>query len=254
MIEQHCFQKEWVDAKRAELGGGDPVLIEKTIHAFALLAHLAHRNVPMVFKGGTSLLLRLPQIRRLSIDVDILCELPNAKLNSVLAEVATMLPFLRYEEDLRGDNRLPKRQHFKFFYNPFDQKNPGAYVLLDVVEEKRLHPHIEPVVIQSPLFSMQEEVRVDVPTIEGLLGDKLTAFAPNTVGIPCREDSAMQVMKQLFDVADLFDAAQDFAAVAQVYHAIFDAENSYRGNPFTDHDALADTVETARCQLTRITY
>lgn len=55
MMATHCFKREWIDAKRTELGGGDPTLIEKTIHAFALLTHLARRGVPMVFKGGTSL-------------------------------------------------------------------------------------------------------------------------------------------------------------------------------------------------------
>jgi hypothetical protein len=56
----------------------------------------------------------------------------------------------------------------------------------------------------------------------------------------------MQVMKQLFDVGELFDAAGDFPAVAQAYDAIFRAENGYRGGRFTREGALTDTVETAR--------
>jgi predicted nucleotidyltransferase component of viral defense system len=71
MVDQQCFTKEWQALKRTELGGCDPVLLEKTIHVFALLDALAARGVEFVFKGGTSLLLRLPQVRRLSIDADI---------------------------------------------------------------------------------------------------------------------------------------------------------------------------------------
>ena len=246
MIADQCFTREWISARQAELGGGDPTLIEKTIHAFALVGHLVQRGVPLVFKGGSSLLLRLPRPRRLSIDVDILCPLPDRELDSVLAEVARSRPFLRYEEDARDPNRLPARRHFKFFYTPLDPNNPAPRVLLDVVSEKPVHPHCGLVPIQSPLFVMDQELRVEVPTIESLLGDKLTAFAPSTVGIPCNENTAMHVMKQLFDVGSLFDAATDFSAVAQAYEAIFTAENRYRGGRFTGKQALEDTVETAR--------
>ena len=68
MIAEQCFTSDWQARKREELGGCDPVLLEKTIHAFALLDALAARGLEFVFKGGTSLLLRLPRIRRLSID------------------------------------------------------------------------------------------------------------------------------------------------------------------------------------------
>ena len=71
MIDPQCFTQGWQARKRAELGGCDPVLLEKTIHAFALLDAMAARGLEFVFKGGTSLLLRLPAIRRLSIDADM---------------------------------------------------------------------------------------------------------------------------------------------------------------------------------------
>jgi hypothetical protein len=247
MIASHCFTRDWIYAKRTEFGGGDPTLIEKTIHAFALLCHLTKRGLPLVFKGGTSLMLRLARPRRLSIDVDILCPLPAGELDAVLAQVVDPgTTFHRYEEAPRDPRRLPARRHFKFYYHPYDPKTLGPFVLLDVVTERAVYPHCSHVPIQSPLFLLEEEVRVEVPTIEGLLGDKLTAFAPNTVGVSCNADSAMQVMKQLFDVGELFDAAADFQAVAQAYDAIFRAENGYRGGRFTREGALTDTVETAR--------
>jgi len=246
MIATHCFKREWIDAKRREMGGGDPTLIEKTIHAFALLGHLARHKVPMVFKGGTSLLLRLPDLKRLSIDIDILCPLPDQDLNSILREIAEEPPFVRYEEDERGHHRMPARRHFKFYYAPTDTTTFYSHVLLDIVSEEPLHPHTDEVVISSSLFEITEEIRVVVPTIENLLGDKLTAFAPETVGIPCSENYAMQIMKQLFDIEVLFDAAADFEKVALAYAAICHAENNYRGGQFTYVQALNDTIETAR--------
>lgn len=246
MIASHCFKREWIDAKRSELGGGDPTLIEKTIHAFALLGHLARRRVPMVFKGGTSLMLRLPAIKRLSIDIDILCPLPDHELDIILREIATEPPFVRHEEDDRGHHRMPARRHFKFYYAPTDTTTLNPHVLLDVVKENQLHPNVDEVLISSPLFEVSEEVRVVVPIVENLLGDKLTAFAPDTVGIPCTTESAMQIMKQLFDIEVLFDASTDYKKVAPAYDAIFRAENNYRGGSLTAVEGLSDTIETAR--------
>lgn len=199
----------------------------------------------MVFKGGTSLILRLPEIKRLSIDIDILCPLPDQELDSILSEIATEPPFVRYEKDDRGQDRLPTRRHFKFFYTPTDTTTLGPHVLLDVVSEGPLHPHTDEVVISSSLFEIEEEVLVVVPTVENLLGDKLTAFATDTVGIPC-PNYAMQIMKQLFDIEVLFDAATDFEKVALAYDAIFRAENSYRDGQFSTVQTLNDTIETAR--------
>lgn len=247
MISSQCFTEEWVRQKSLEIGAGDRLLVEKTIHAFALLGHLAKRDVPLVFKGGTSLLLRLPKFRRLSIDIDVMCPLPDGELDRILKEVAADAPFERYEEDDRGPNRLPARRHFKFLYRPVgDWGKQTSHVVLDVVKEEPLHPVIERIPIRSPLFECDEEILVSVPTVEGLLGDKLTAFAPNTVGVRLHKDSAMQVIKQLFDVAELFDAAANLEEVDRSYSVLFQAENAYRDGKFTREQALTDSIKTAK--------
>jgi hypothetical protein len=56
-------------------------------------------------------------------------------------------------------------------------------------------------------------LQVNVPSLEDILGDKFTAFAPNTTGIPYfkKEDSmSMEIIKQLYDIGNLFDVAQEF--------------------------------------------
>jgi hypothetical protein len=171
MISGECFTDGWQAHKRAELGGCDPVLLEKTIHALALLDALAGRGLEFVFKGGTSLLLRLPRIRRLSIDADILCQEAPKKLDRLLAEIARTAPFTRFTEDDRGPDRVPARRHFKFHYTPLDPRNPAPFVLLDVVHAQNLYPVIEEVPL-PPAF-VEGEGTLPVPTIEGLLGDKL---------------------------------------------------------------------------------
>lgn len=247
MIEKRCFGAEWIEARKAEHRLSDAALVEKTILAFALLGSLVRLGVPLIFKGGTSLLLRLPVMKRLSIDVDIVCELEWADLETALAVVATRFPFVDWQEDDRGKHRIPERRHYKFFYKPcFARGKVPSYVLLDVVKEPSLHPVVNEVPIRMNLFEVEQELKVRVPTVEGLLGDKLAAFAPNTIGVPLREGSQVQVMKQLFDVGELFNLAQDFRQVSDTYGKLSAVESGYRGGRFSRSASLLDTFETSR--------
>jgi len=51
MIQQHCFEKTWIDSKQSELRLRDPGLLEKCIYALQLLGLLAESGIPFVFKG-----------------------------------------------------------------------------------------------------------------------------------------------------------------------------------------------------------
>jgi len=242
MVSNECLTAEWQARKRQELGGCDPVLLEKTIHAFVLLDALAARGLEFVFKGGTSLLLRLPHIRRLSIDADIFCQEPADKLNALLAEISRIPPFTGMTEDDRGEHRIPARRHFRFSYKPLDPKNPWPFVLLDVVHERNVYPHVDRVPLRTAFVECDGALLV--PTVEGLLGDKLIAFGPNTTGVPLNQKRSMQFMKQVFDIGELFDAASNLAAVRAAYDQVFAVENGYRGGKFTTELALKDTFDT----------
>lgn len=226
-------------------------MLERALHAFALLGHLAESELPFVFKGGTSLLLHVPKMRRLSIDIDILCAAPAAELDKILAEVASVPPFNRFAEDERGYRGLPGRRHFKFYFTSLIPGNPAPFVLLDVVEESQVPHDVISKPISPQLLEIKREILVNIPTIESLLADKLTAFAPHTVGVPvARSDGKaiepMQIMKQLFDVGELFSLAHDLDAVRRVYGRVFEQENSYRGGQFTRDGGLKDTLDISK--------
>ena len=250
MIAEICFTADWLEKKRKALKGVDPGLLERALHAFALLGHLAESDLKFVFKGGTSLLLHVPVIRRLSIDIDILCSASAAELDRILGEVAKVPPFISYEEDERGSRGLPERRHFKFFYTPLVAGNPAPYVFLDVVEE----PHVPHEVIIKPIapeiLEIRREILVTVPTVESLLTDKLTAFAPRTTGVPFapvngNPPDTMQIVKQLFDVGELFNLAEDLSVVRRVYQRAFDLENVYRGGGLSARESLQDTLDAS---------
>jgi hypothetical protein len=244
MIQTHCFDRIWIDAKQAELRLRDPGLLEKCIHALQLLGLLADSGIPFVFKGGTSMVLLLERLRRLSIDIDIVSESPEAVDLAFLRRLAQTSRFVLVDENDRGDHRLPRRRHFKFFYNSA-YTSIDNYVMLDVLQERNLYPVTRRTPIRASFIETEREVEVSLPTVDALLADKLTAFAPNTVGVKLTAESNMQVIKQVVDVGELFERAADLPLIRQTYAAMFEAENGYRGGAFTRNQALDDTIGTA---------
>ncbi len=250
MISSRCFTLEWIKQKRKDLTVKDPGILEKSIHALALLSHLAESRLTFIFKGGTSLLLHLPQIRRLSIDIDIVCGAEKKDLDLIVQSISKKAPFIGHEEDDRGFQGLPNRRHFKFFFNSQIGKKETLFILLDVVEEPECRLPLTTKRIITPFIEIENETVVTIPTVEGLFGDKLTAFAPNTIGVPFENrngvSQTMQVAKQLFDLGELFNHAENISGIADGFYANFKKENHYRGGKYTFDEVLNDTIRTCR--------
>lgn len=251
MFSPQVYSQAWADEERRKLGNCDPGLLEKCAHALTLLGHLAESGLPFLFKGGTSILLLVPTIRRLSIDIDIVSPATNEELDRVVARIGQTAPFTGWAEDIRGTatgrEPLPHRRHFQFFFPSERGRNGQAHILLDVVQEEHCPHDTVQRPIRTGFLVPDREIMVTLPTIESLLGDKLTAFAPTTTGVRLRKQggevgAVMQVAKQLFDVGVLFDHATDFAGVARAYDGVQAQESSYRENLHSRDASLADTL------------
>lgn len=253
-MKKYCFTADWIKTKKEELSG-DPILIEKTIHAFALLGYLVQTKMDFIFKGGTSLLLHVPQIKRLSIDIDIIFDGDLEEFKKKLKQIPENAPFTSFKEDDRGDRGLPNRKHFQFFYIS-DRSKKEDYILLDIVFEDLSHiSSIESKSIHTNYFETSMELSVKVPTIEGLIGDKLAAFAPHTIGVPFAtkkgKSMTMQVAKQLFDIGELFNIAINFKNIKIAFEETFEKENGYHSNQYTKEEVLQDTIDICLnlCQI-----
>jgi len=182
MISKKTHTKEWLDSLKNIYKRKDPALLEKSIKALTLLEGLQQSGMEFVFKGGTALLLLLKDLNRLSIDIDIIMARGD-KLEEYLNKVVESGNFIKFEENIRkGD--IPK-SHYKFYYEPIAQTNKSAaYVLLDVLFEKVTYPVVKGIKLRSDLISTESpSVKIMCPDTNSILGDKLTAFAPNTTGI-----------------------------------------------------------------------
>ncbi len=205
------------------------------------MGHLVEAGLPFQFKGGTSLLLIVSPIRRLSIDADIVTQASHDEFGGILQSVAREPPFNSIEHDRERDRELPPKKHYRAYYRSNFPPTDG-HVLLDVLFETA---HAAgPTLIKTPFIRTLREVHAQVPSADELLGDKLTAFAPKTIGILQHPDRAGDVVKQLFDVGVLFDVATDIDKAAQVYAALHVNQCRYRNAAYTVEQTLRDTIDS----------
>lgn len=244
MIPPDRHTKEWIAAQQSRLGMRDPIILEKAIYALTLLDQLAQTNLDFVFKGGTALLLHLTEPNRLSIDIDIVCNAPKTDFESELDSLIGASPFLRWEEQMRGERGLPSRRHYRFHFNSPTQRQE-MHILLDVVIEPNALTHIIQSPVNTSFLTITDPITVKTPSLESLLADKLTAFAPGTIGVPLSEQFSQQVIKQLFDIAQLYDHAKDLSVLAEDNRNAFQAEAGYRGFTGTYADYLDDVILSA---------
>lgn len=257
MIDQEIITLEWIEKVTIENQNADKILIEKAIRALLLLEGLVKTDLSFVFKGGTALMLHLNSTKRLSIDIDIVISEKPEDLDDILDRVVTVQGFLRREKQNRTAESSIDKLHYKFFYTPNHRTiNNEDYVLLDILFEPIQYQRLEQLKIQSSFVPQKKTpLTVKAPCVEDIAGDKLTAFAPNTTGIPYykKGDSmSMEIIKQLYDIGNLADLVSDINIIRNTFMAFARTELLYRGlDNLTEHDVLDDIYQTALCIVTR---
>lgn len=254
MIKPDSIETQWIKDVSKRLRA-DPVLVEKVVRALWMLEGIVLSGQNFVFKGGTALMLKFATARRLSIDIDIVMPSKPEGLSEQFNSIARHLGFTRVEEQKRETKSKIDKAHYKFYYKPVIQNSEEAYVLLDILFGDAGYQNIQPVKIENSFVSTEGEITlVQVPSFEDLTGDKLTAFAPNTTGIPYEKNgqsASMEIIKQLFDLGYLFDHITDLAGIQKTFEAIAKTELAYRGHVLTPDEVLDDTYHTALCLSTR---
>lgn len=256
MIDQSQLTTTWIQ-QIAKEHKTDPLLIEKSGRALLLLEGLAKQNLPLVFMGGTALMLHFGSTKRLSIDIDIIFPGKQSDLENILAGLTGEQDFNRWERQERQSSTAIPKKHYKLYYEPlYKTHKEEEYVLLDVLMENIRYAEINKLPVQSRFVPQHgDPIHVETASIEDLLGDKLTAFAPYTMGIPYvkgTDSMSMEIIKQLYDIGNLFDAAKQFEIVKATFRAIAKTELAYRkqGN-LTTGDVLDDIYQTSLSVATR---
>lgn len=248
MIKKTCTELDWIAAVSRNLGNADKILVEKVIRAMFLLEGLAMSDLNFCFKGGTATMLLLGSSRRMSIDIDIIAPDSDFDMGAMLTILCERQGFIRWESNSRqARGQLPK-EHYKLFYQSA-VLNREQSILLDVLHEKVHYVStIEHPIDCNFIENEGEPVSVTVPDINNIAGDKLTAFAPNTIGVPYIKgdnERGMEIIKQMYDLSCLFEHIDNIADVRQVFDKFCEVESRYRGHAFTPKEVLSDAQKNA---------
>ncbi len=195
------------------------------------------------------MLLLLDNPKRVSTDIDIIVP-TGIDFDKIFEKVKGRFPF--YEGEERGDIPNKHFRHFYFMFNgPISQKE--CRINLDVAFEDNPYPRTVEKEVAAPfVITTGERTYVSVPSHESILGDKLTAFAPTTIGVnPFATslgkpiDNRLQVMKQFYDIARLYDYVSDLSEVRGSYKGCHEFENVFRNTRYTIKETLLDTFNHA---------
>jgi len=255
MIKEYCFTEEWLASfkKQPTHKRIDTAILEKMIYALHLLERLKENGLEFVFKGGTSLVLLLQEGNRFSIDIDIICKTKRDTLAKILNKVVDSSKFKSFELDKHRSYKpgVPKA-HYSFAFDSVTKGKYSGTILLDVLIEDSIYPELTTRPVQTKWIETERDTHISLPTIDAITGDKLTAFAPNTIGIPyfkgtAQQSFSMEISKQLFDLSKLFERIENIETVAKSFAAFAKQEIEYRKAKkpnLTPEKVLQDTIDT----------
>jgi hypothetical protein len=246
MIQKVCTTNEWI-SEIAREKKADKGLVQKLIRALILLEGLSESDIEFVFKGGTALMLLLDSTKRLSIDIDIIMPQTMMNLAEKLSEIAAKKGFLRVEEQLRNSTSGIEKAHYKFYYNNSINNNSIDFILLDILFENIHYNSLIYCDIKSTFVKHDGDiVRTKTPDFNNIMGDKLTAFAPNSTGIPYFKNEkpmGQEIIKQLYDIGNIFEKITDIQVINKVFSRFAEVELQYRNMGKDITIVLNDIIE-----------
>jgi hypothetical protein len=247
MILAESFHPDWIHSHRERTGFKkiNPPLVEKMIYALALVEALAASGLDFVFKGGTSLVLLLPSAGRFSIDIDIITQADRKEIENILDKICTGKPFLSFKLNEQRSYKpgIPKAHYSLFYQSGLTAKED--HILLDILLDMHSYSSLQEMPVTSQWIQTDDTlIPVKVPTHESITGDKLTAFAPNTTGVPYNKGKELEIVKQLFDLGRLFHEIKNLEEVTASFDKTVIKEIIYREANYNRNDVLDDIIQT----------
>lgn len=237
------FQRSHYEAHK---GVAPPDLAELVVHCLELVAQLSETTLPFRFKGGNSQLVLLETPERFSIDVDIVTTVEKERLTEVVTSIVERCP--RFTElEVRPHKTKPWLPilSFRVFFDsiypsPDHPSGERPCVILDAVLEPPPYGGVVKSVRCGDMY--QSDLTVELPTISGLLADKMLCIGPSTVGIPLGKNKEAHRLKHVFDVANLSRHEPDWDEVEVALAACLAQENEIQKTAYSFEEVADDTV------------
>jgi len=264
ILDPKCFTVSHLEQMQAQTKADDLLTLERCTLALELVGRLKQHGLDFIFKGGTCLLVQLPEPRRLSIDVDILCNEAD-KLPEVLEQVCQEAPFTGWEYQADRERDEPPTKHFAVYFDSrVGDPEIDWMVLIDVIDSEDPYASLDDRELNTSFVVPVESVSLQVPSLSSMLGDKLAAFAPGTIGFPYEpmtrkgepdEPRPANVVKHLHDLGQLAAIAENLSEAIETYRHIHAEQCRWRGENTLEaclEDTQAAAVLASRVEALKI--
>ncbi|MHA1499429.1 MAG: nucleotidyl transferase AbiEii/AbiGii toxin family protein [Promethearchaeota archaeon] len=200
------FEKDFILKKIEERRGLVQDLYERALNGLEYLSQLRDMGLDPIFKGGSAVQLLIPEsLQRLSIDIDLAIDSSEQELSSILEQIHNKFNKKVYNFERVGTDLPPYLVLYNLYIPSWFSDTPSK-IELDFL----LHmPNYKTQQTPIKTFLYESDYKVQTPTINTLLGDKLTTLGPNTIGKPINE-KPLSIGKQLYDISVLFNYSDNF--------------------------------------------
>ncbi|GEM_PF-3763717 len=223
--------------------GMDARLIDKAIGALEVVARLYSWNLNATFKGGTAAQLLLPQgLQRLSTDIDIATNAGEDYVENALdaLSLAEGFQYKKWRVNPDKQKRFFARYGITSLYSPTKEAFFLDVVFKDLQYEKQRTQ------LKTFYYDTKEPVFALTPTLNSMLGDKLTTMGPETIGRPFEKDP-LKPAKHLYDINALADYATSTQEIYETYRQTFLYQKEIRSlEGLSFQQALDDLLYAAK--------
>jgi hypothetical protein len=232
------FSRAHIEANKGE---ATEVVAEQAVHSLALVEALARTDLSFRFKGGNSLLILLQDPKRFSMDVDISTGETRERIEEGLASaVERSEGFTRWERRKHKTKPWLPLASFEVYYDSHYVEAQDAFIFLDAQLHASTYAGKRVPVRCGALFDSDAEV--EVPTVGGILGDKLLTLGPETLGIPLGKSKEAQRLKHVFDVSTLAGNGPDLGEFRKSVALCMEQENDLQETALPLGKVFEDTL------------
>ncbi len=237
------FDRNYILKKIEERRGLVRDLYERALNGLEYLSQLRDMGLDPIFKGGSAVQLLIPEnLQRLSIDIDLAVGCSEKELTSILQQIHNKFNNKIYDFERVGTDLPPYLVLYNLYIPSFFSETPSK-IELDFL----LHmPNYKTQQTQIKTFLYESDYIVRTPTINALLGDKLTTLGPNTIG-KTLDKNPLNIGKQLYDIFVLFNYSDNFKDLFDAYYDVFNFEKKNRElHSLSFEDAINDLIHICK--------
>lgn len=215
--------------------------LEKAIFSLEYIAQLKKTGLDFIFKGGSAVQILLgDKWNRLSVDADICTTTPEKELDLILKNINRRFGDTNFQHDKRESELQGPFVSYRIRTPPLTDIQ--RTILLDAQLVKPEYT-IQNTKLES--FFYKSEIKVQTPTSNSILGDKMSVIGSHTIGRKLKtSQNGVEYAKHFYDINSLAENLTNFNETKQTYSSTIKIQEKIRGQKYQREECIEDAAFT----------